>query len=495
MRNTSTATAPDRKRDLVAALMASRELSIRRARASFWEFCRLLEPEFYKPSRPHLWKICNVLQALFERRLTDDQGRVYTRLMMNIPPRHGKSRTLINFCRWALGKNPDEKVITCSYNDDLATDFSKYTRNGIQERKAFPYEVDYSDIFPGVAIKKGDASFKQWALEGQYFTYKGAGVGAGITGKGCSISITDDPVKDAATAFNDHALDEIWQWYTGTFRSRLEEGGIQILNMTRWAKRDACGRLLESKEAAAWYILKMEAQDESGEMLCPDLLSRESYEDLKALLPVEIFRANYHQEPIDIQGRLYQQLRTYDRSAYPEDFKYRRIIAYVDTADQGSDYLCAIVAGETPDLDLDVLDVLYTKEPMEVTEPATADLLIANQAQVADIESNAGGRGFARAVEREMLARHRSNRTVVRWFSQSGQKESRILTQSAWVQRHVRFPADWSARWPEFYMALQDYRKEGRNKNDDAPDALTGLAEMVTGKSEARVRTVSGMTI
>ncbi|PRX21709.1 hypothetical protein BX659_13151, partial [Orenia metallireducens] len=359
------------RKDKEKLLILKREKKIRDSRGSLWEFCQTISPEFYQEHRWHLKLLCDTLQRLYEGTLVNEEGKVYTKLMMNMPPRHGKSRTLINFCKWVLGRKKSNRIITCSYNDDAATDFSRYTRDGIMEGKTYPHEIVYEDIFPESKIKKGNASYHQWALEGEFFNYKGAGIGGSITGKGCNISIVDDPVKDAETALNDRALDKIWTWYSGTFLSRKEEGAIEIVNMTRWAKKDICGRILAGPEGDEWYLLKLEAKDEEGKMLCPDLLSEKSYESLRVNMVPEIFRANYHQEPIDQKGKLYKYFQSYDE--LPES--YDRIICYVDTADEGNDYLCAIVGVEYEG-EIYVIDVLYTKEGMEVTESQTAELLV-----------------------------------------------------------------------------------------------------------------------
>ncbi|MEF3309501.1 phage terminase large subunit [Paenibacillus sp. GYB004] len=496
-------------------LALKREARIRKARHSLWEFCKTESPTFYRDSRWHLKLNCWILQALYERKLTKlafvaaveeiapawfleseeyqdmvgglREGITYKRLMQNIPPRFGKSRTLVNFCKWAFGQDQSNRVITCSYNDDQASDFSRYTRDGIDQTKTFPHEIIFNDIFPGVYIKDGNGSYHQWALDGQFFNYKGAGIGGSITGKGCNISIVDDPVKDAEEAYNENRLNVIWRWYTGTFLSRLEDegaGGIEIVNMTRWAKKDVCGRILDGTEADEWFVFKLEAMDSRGNLLCPELLSRKRYESLKTNMDAAIFRANFHQEPVDIQGRLYKTFKTY--TDLPKDRHgqavFEKIISYTDTADQGSDFLCSVVAGVYRG-EAYVLDVLYTKEGMEVTEPAAASMLVKNGVNLAEIESNSGGRGYARNVERLIWEKHKTRSVVVKWFHQSKNKIARILSNSNFVMEHIYFPVNWKDRWPEYYEAMTSYQKEGKNKNDDAPDATTGIAEMVDKKA------------
>ena len=192
----------------------------------------------------------------------------------------------------------------------------------------------------------------------------------------------------------------------------------------------------------------------------------------------DIASANYQQEPIDIKGRLYSEFKTYvDRPIF------KRISAYTDTADTGKDYLASYIYGETMDKEAYILDILFTKEPMEVTEPLLARKLVENEVNLCWIESNNGGRGFARNVERLMRENHGTNQTTVKWFHQSKNKQARILTNATWLMEHVYFPDGWRNRWPELYKSLMTYQREGRNAHDDAQDALTGIAEKITANS------------
>ena len=122
------------------------------ARREFFFYCCLRAPDFYKPERAYLRELCDALQAFYEG---EDEV-----LVINEPPRHGKSRTAGLFVEWILGRNPKEKIMTGSYNETLSTVFSKNVRNSIQEIKADASRIVYSDIFPGVAIKAGDESME-----------------------------------------------------------------------------------------------------------------------------------------------------------------------------------------------------------------------------------------------------------------------------------------------------------------------------------------------
>ena len=257
-------------------MMQIRELKVQLARESLWDFCELTAPEFYREDRPHLMELATLLGFLYQKKLrvpsfiviNGEQvpvaetgislaaGAYWRRFMMNLPPQHGKSRTLTNFSSWAFGNNNEERILLAAYNDDTANDFSKYTRDIIKEEKISddPFDdIVYNDIFPDTKLKFGSATFKQWALEGQHFNYKGGGVGGSFTSKGGTILITDDPIKNAEEALNAAALDRVWNFLTGTFMSRVSaEGGepLEILNMTRWAGKDPCGEYCSENHPA-----------------------------------------------------------------------------------------------------------------------------------------------------------------------------------------------------------------------------------------------------
>ena len=374
--------------------------------------------------------------------------------------------------------------MTGSYNETLSTTFSKNVRNTIQEVKGDKDKIVFSDIFPGVVIKQGDGAMNLWSLEGGYNNYLATAPGGTATGFGCSLMIIDDLIKNKEEAYNANVLDKHWEWYAQTMLSRLEEGGKIIIIMTRWVTGDLAGRAIEHYKAEGKKIkhIKMKAvQDDKGTMLCDEILSYKSYLSKAKAMGPEIASANYQQEPIDVKGRLYGEFKTY--VDLPKE-KIVKISAYCDTADTGEDFLCNIIYADCKDSAY-ILDVIYTKEAMEITEPLVAEAYKKFNVNVADIESNNGGRAFARNIER--ITRDKGNyKTVVKWFHQSGNKIARILSNSAWVNNNIYMPIDWKNKWSEFAKDIISYQKEGKNKHDDGPDALTGVAEKVINRNEVR---------
>ena len=167
-----------------------------------------------------------------------------------------------------------------------------------------------------------------------------------------------------------------------------------------------------------------------------------------------------------LTGRLYSNLQEY------QDLPQGESVMYCDTADTGEDYLCAITAVKT-NTSLYITDVVYTKEPQEITESLVAQLIINNKVNRAIIESNNGGRGFARSVQR-VLTDVNWRKTNITTYHQSANKNTRIVTNSSNVSLNCYFCKDLNN---EFMLALRTYTREGKNKHDDAPDALTGLVE------------------
>lgn len=444
------------------------------ARREFFYYCHLMAPDFYKSDREYLVTLCNELQSFFD-------SNEHNVLIMNMPPRHGKSRTAQLFVQWILGNDPTQKIMTGSYNETLSTMFAKNVRNAIQEQKADEDIVVYRDIFPGRAIKRGDSTMSLWSLAGQFNSYLATSPGGTATGFGCSLMIVDDIIKNAEEAYNANVKEQHWEWFTNTMLSRLEENGKIILIMTRWASDDLAGRAISHFKHDTKFkpkIITMKALQDDGHMLCDEVLSYDSYLAKKRAMGEDIASANYQQEPIDLKGCLYTTLKTYGSPPVNDcgQSLFTEIKNYTDTADEGEDYLCSICYG-VYNKEAYILDVLYTKKGMEITEPATAGMLVRNKVNNADIESNNGGRGFARSVSTILRNQYQDSKCIIRPFHQSKNKKARILSNSTWVMEHIYFPMNWRDKWPEFYEAVTKYQREGKNKHDDAPDALTGIAE------------------
>lgn len=440
------------------------------SRRFFYEYCQNRYPAYYVDDRKYLADMCNRIQAFTEQ----NKKRF---LVINVPPRHFKSFTATNFVEWYFGKDPTKKVMTGSYNETLSTTFARKVRDAIEEKALVGGKTVYSDIFPDTKVKYGQASASLWALEGSsQDNYLATSPTGTATGFGANILLIDDIIKNAEEAYNELVLDKHWNWFTNTMMQRLEgEDWKVIIIMTRWATNDLAGRVLASYDDVEH--VNYAALQPDGTMLCESILNFSNYQLKTKEMSVETVEANYNQKPIDIQGRLYNEFKIY--SHLPEKLLKKR--NYTDTADKGTDFLCSVDYLED-DGEVYITDVVMTDEPMETTEPLVAGMFYADDVDEAVVESNNGGRGFARNIERILKENYSTNKCVVKSVPQTSNKEARILASSAWVGEHVHMPPNWKSKFPEFEKQLMKYQKKGKNKHDDAPDVLAAIYESITAR-------------
>ena len=430
------------------------------ARRDFFEYCKLTASDFYKEDRAFLNDLCCQLQSFYE-----SNEKI---CVINMPPRHGKSRTAGKFVEWVLGINPNEKIMTGSYNEDLSSSFAKSVRDTIASAKTEGVIV-YNDIFPNTRIKDGEATQKKWALSNSKVSnYLATSPTGTATGFGCTIMIIDDLIKNAKEAYNENTLKNHIDWFNNTMLSRTENGFKLIIIMTRWSSNDLAGYILENYPNVRHINYK--AIQEDGSMLCESVLSKADYEFKTKNMNKDIVYANYQQEPIDVKNRLYSKFKTYEKLP-PAHY----IMNYTDTADEGDDFLCSIDY-QMYNNEYFVLDVIYTQEAMEITEPMVAEMLTKDKVGYANIESNNGGRGFARNVQKH-LKEKKNTHTKINPFHQNENKIARILSNSTGVMNNIYFPINWEDRWPEFAKHLKHYVRTGKNEHDDAEDCLTGVYE------------------
>lgn len=383
-----------------------KEEELYQATKDFYKFCQLREPSFYKPNREHLKTICDTLQNFYNGKLKNKNGDTYSKLMLRVPPQHGKSRTLVNFTQWVLGINNEERIITASRSDEQAGDFARYTRDGIMEEKNIESQIVFSDIFPDTKIKQGNASIQKWALEGQHFNYLGVGVSGGVTGKGATLRIMDDIVKDAEQALNDNALNKIWIWLSGTFSSRnsAEEGEVkEIFCATLWGDNDPQA-ILERTEPDEWFILSMPIYDANTDlMLCPDFMNKSQFAKLRKRMEIDsntkmIFHANYLCEAItDNESKVFPESSLKRYKEFPENMHYKTF-AFADTADQGDNYF-AMPIGRVYGNRVYIFDAIFDQENLTIQEGQVVDKVKMCHIDELAIETNSFGAYFKRRLQ------------------------------------------------------------------------------------------------
>ena len=434
-------------------------------------------------------------------------GRI-RRLIVTMPPQHGKSvgaTTLLP--AYVLGLDPDLRVAIASYSGALASKFNRRVQRIVESR-------EYAALFPATTIKQGakPPGYIRTADEVEVIGRRGGLLSVGregsLTGNRVDCFILDDLYKDALEANSPIVRANCWEWYTSVVRTRMHNASRELIVFTRWHEEDLIGTLaarepvveftrwaqLDGLSPDTWLHLNFEALKASpptevdprvpGEALWEGQQGRALLEAKRRLDPLQ-FESMYQGHPSSREGLLYGlNFAEYDQ--LPHEIVRRA--NYTDTADTGDDYLCSLSYAVDADGVVYITDAVYSREPMEMTEGLVGTMLRESGTRAALIESNNGGRGFARAVQ--ALA----PQVRVEWFHQSANKEARILSNAATVVHTVRFPCDWALRWPELYAHLTTYRWKFRaNRWHDAADVVTGLVEREIAGRDTRIKSVKFM--
>lgn len=243
------------------------------------------------------------------------------RLILELPPRHGKSElATIKAPAWILGKHPDWPIIVSSYSTDLAEDFGLKTKDTLNHE-------NYQAIFP--TTLRSDTQAKGRWLTDKGGGYTATGVGGSITGRGFKVGIIDDPFKNREEADSETIRESRWNWYTSTFYTRQEGVSAIIVICTRWHMDDLVGRLKRQQTEAEdnhlavhdkWRIVHLPAvsvKDEphrrTGEPLWPSKFPLPSLENIKNTIGIYDWSSLYQQQPIATEHQEFKE----------EYFKYR----------------------------------------------------------------------------------------------------------------------------------------------------------------------------
>ena len=415
------------------------------------------------------------------------------KLMITMPPQHGKSEGATRrLPAFVLGQDPDKRIAIVSYNAIKARKFNRELQRIMDDDR-------YYELFPETLLA-GQASYQEQGrrsrnyarnsdeceIVGYQGSFKTIGVGGSLTGEPVDMLIMDDLYKDASSAWSPVIRQNVADWYDTVASTRLHNDSQQLLVFTRWHMEDLAGRLLEQEgvydpieNPQGWLLVSFPAiqnrppseQDPraEGEPLWPERHSLEKLLEIKGRSPT-VFESLYQQNPQPSQGLMYEEFTCYT------DLPSRSYsVAYIDAADSGADYLCALFYKEAEDGNY-ITDVLYTKDPMEVTETTLTYMLQQHQVERCHIESNNGGNLFVSNLQQRSW--DMGNRlTRFNPFHQNQNKTARIFAASASVQKLIKMPLDWKKRFPKFARDLTGYLRVGTNAHDDAPDALTGTIE------------------
>lgn len=426
-------------------------LSRRKARAGLLAFAEYTNPA-YIPA-PHHALIAEKLEAV-------ERGEI-KRLMITMPPRHGKSELASRrFPAWYIGRNPGKLIIAASYNSDLASDFGREVRNIVSS-------PEYSKLF-GTALAADSQAANRWHTDAGGM-YVAAGVGTAITGRGADILLIDDPFKDREEADSEIRRGRVWAWYTSTAYTRLMPGGAIVIINTRWHDDDLSGRLLAEMQDSGdqWEVLSLPAIRPDGSALWPEWYPLERLEQIRSVLPARDWNSLYQQNPIPDDGDYFKSDWLNDYDQLPDGLSVYGASDYAVTDGDG-DYTEHGVFGIDTAGNVYVLDWWRGQTSSDVWIERKCDLILSHLPVCWFGEAGP----IRRAVEPFMMRRMQERNAICRieWLASIADKEARARSiQGLASMGRLYFPKN--APWKGDVQAQMLRFPAG--KHDDAVDVFS----------------------
>lgn len=388
------------------------------------------------------------------------------RLIVEMPPRHGKSETCSKyFPAWLIGAL-HQSVILTSYEATFAASWGRKVRDILTE---------WGPSLYGVRVSDGSAAMHWWELEGGLAAMMTAGVGGPITGKGGNV-IIDDPLKNAEEASSPLIRERIWEWFQSTAYTRLGPDDFVLLVMTRWHDDDLAGRLLkaaETGEGDQWEVVRLPAiaeQDEripllegysyrraEGQPLWPGRFSLARLNEIRTAVGSRVWESLYQQRPTPEAGLIWHRewFKRYSRlGGYPQ---FKRKIQTIDTAFKtgvANDYSVIATWGYTGNA-IYLIDCWRARVEYPDLKRAIADQAAKHTPDAIYVEDTAAGQSIIQEMTRSTLL------PIIPWPATSS-KEARAAAVSPiaeagnvyipdgshpddgwvsdWLEEHVAFP-------------------------------------------------------
>ena len=440
-----------------------------------------------------IWdKVVSIERLNETRRMVDIQVEDTENFIANGFVSHNSYITSM-FCAWMIGREPTGTIMRNSYAAPLALKFSYDIRQMVRSDK-------FIQVFPGIRLKQDKKALEDWAVEqSSQSSYFCSGVLGSLTGKGCNlVAILDDPVKSMEVALSELQLENIWNWLISVHNTRIERDCPEIHIATRWSKRDPIGRIksrdgfisfdqfLEDpeKHSHSWVDVLIPAFDENGESFCNEIKTTAQLREIELSGDSFIWDALYMQTPVDVKGLAFpeSELQFFDEEEFNKyensnSDSWDGVVGYTDTADKGGDWLGSIT-GKLKGEYCYITDVIYTLEQMELTEPKVAQMIIDTRTDVHTIETNSGGRGFARIIRNLIKGK---TRCTIREIDNMANKDTRIIMKGGQIRKYFKFRRKRvpGSDYAKYFDHLTNYVLLSQ-KRDDAADVTVGLAEALS---------------
>lgn len=427
---------------------------------------------------PHL----GLIDAAFER----VAAGVPTRLLLTMPPRHGKSRRAARWAPlWYLRRRPEHRVMIASYSSDLADDHGRWIRDAIL---AYGPQI-------GIDLRPGSSAANRFDLLGTEGGAVMAGVGGGLTGKGAHLAVVDDPIKDAAEASSPTMRRRLWEWWQAVLLTRIEPGGSVILIQTRWDEDDLAGRVL-AEERHRWTVIDLPALALSeedalgrsvGGALWPERYDEAALAEIRASVGERVWWSLYMQQPRPQDGGVWDWTWITDNrisAAQLRGIDLSRIVVAVDPAGGESavgDETGIIAAARDASGHLYVLDDRSGNRGADAWGRETCLLAIELRADAIVVESNYGGDMSRQVIAQAWEDLHREKRTeqmlmpaVIPVTAKKGKRLRAEPIAQLYEQGRVHHVGQWPSL--EQQMVTWVAGMDSPDRMDAAVHALTELA-------------------
>lgn len=401
-----------------------------------------------------------------------------------MPPQTGKTLLVSKLLpAYILGRDPDKKIISASYSAYLAASFNR-------EAQRFIDSDQFNLVFPKTTLansKFKDETDHKYLRKGDYFEiinskgfFRTCGVGGSLTGTPVDIGIIDDPIKDYREARSPRVRENVWQWYSSVFKTRLHNNSQELLTMTRWHSDDLAGRI-RALEESEWEILDFEAIKETnnpddpremGEALWESRHSKEKMEDARRSNP-KIFQALYQQKPVIDGGNLFKENQFRYYKELPE--KFDRVIQSWDCAFKGneeSDFVVGTVWGKYKE-NVYLLDRF--RGQWDFNQTIKQFLLMTNKhpdARIKLVEDKANGTALENKLKSEVSG-------IVTINPQGSKVERAHMCLDLFESGSVYFPDPSIASWVTEYT--NELKVFDKGANDDQVDSTTQALNYLFG--------------
>ncbi|MEU9774596.1 MULTISPECIES: terminase large subunit domain-containing protein [unclassified Streptomyces] len=412
------------------------------------------------------------------------------RLLLNMPPRHGKSQRAARWAPlWYLRRNPTHRLMIASYSAVLAEGHGRWLRDSINE---------HGEQL-GISLRYGSKAAGRFDLSGSPGGLVTAGVGGSLTGMGAHLAVVDDPLKDAKAAASPTVLGDLWDWWQQVLNTRMEPTGSIVVIQTRWSENDLAGRILAqdaARDKARWTVINLPAIADSpddalgraiGAPLWPERFNLGHLADFRDEVGERGWWALYQQQPRPLEGGIWQWAWIRGQRITEErlrGIKLTRVVVAVDPAggSEDGDEVGIVAAGRDAAGELYVLADRSAKMGAAEWGRAACELALEFDADALTVESNFGGdmtkqvlvQGWEELV-REGAATGALRPRIVPVTAKKGKRLRAEPIAQLYEQGHVHHVGEWPAL--EVQMVTWMPGMDSPDRMDAAVHALTELAD------------------